>query len=247
MTNNSKKYSASPSAYHGKRQLSIGRRIYYFFCLPILKFFIQALVYSYKVKVICGSNVIEDLVANKQTTAPCYWHEHSFVCLTLISKWLKRGFKGGFIVSPSVDGEVPAKIARSWGAHVIRGSAVRTGASAMIGIHNIMKEGISIVTAADGPLGPKYEFKTGVALMSKIGSAPIIPISCASDRAWRLNRWDNFMIPKPFSKVVIAVGEPHYIPRKCSLIDLEEHRQQVQDEMNNLMSHVKGYISNDRN
>ena len=115
----------------------------------------------------------------------------------------------------------------------------------MMGIHKIMKEGISIITAADGPLGPKYEFKIGVALMAKIGSAPIIPISCAADRAWRLNRWDNFMIPKPFSKVVIAVGEPHYIPKQCSLIELEEHRQQVQDKMNNLMRDVKGFIPND--
>ena len=245
MIDNNKDYSNSPSAYHGKRHLSIGRRVYYFFSLPILKFFIQVLIRTYKVKVIRGSDIIEDLIRNKRTTAPCYWHEHSFVCLTLISKWLKKGFKGGFIVSPSVDGEVPAKIARSWGAHVIRGSAVRTGASAMMGIHKIMKEGISIVTAADGPLGPKYEFKIGVALMAKIGSAPIIPISCASDRAWRLNRWDNFMIPKPFSKVVIAVGAPHYILKQCSLIELEEHRQQVQDEMNNLMREVKGFISND--
>jgi lysophospholipid acyltransferase (LPLAT)-like uncharacterized protein len=53
------------------------------------------------------------------------------------------------------------------------------------------------------------------------------------------------MIPKPCSKVVIAVGAPHYILKQCSLIELEEHRQQVQDEMNNLMREVKGFISND--
>ena len=246
MTENNKENLTSPSSYHGKRQLSLGRRVYYFFGLPILKGLIFAMTITYKVKTIRGHKVIEDLISNKQTSAPCYWHEHSFVCLTLISKWLKNGFNGGFIVSPSVDGEVPAKIAHSWGAHVIRGSAVRTGAVAMMNIQKVMKQGVSIVTAADGPLGPKYEFKIGVALMSKIGSAPIIPISCASDRAWRLNRWDSFMIPKPFSQVVIAVGKPYHIPKKCSLIELEEHRHQIQDEMNNLMNEAKGYLLNDK-
>jgi len=246
MTENNKKNITSPSSYHGKRQLSYGRRAYYFITLPILRVLISVLTVTYKIKIISGQKVIDDLISNKQTTAPCYWHEHSFVCLTLISKWLKNGFKGGFIVSPSVDGEVPAKIAASWGAHVIRGSAVRTGAAAMMSIQKVMKQGISIVTAADGPLGPKYEFKTGVALMSKIGSAPIIPISCAADRAWRLNRWDNFLIPKPFSQVVIAVGKPYDIPKKCSLIELEEHRHHVQDDMNNLMNEAKGYFLNEK-
>ena len=47
-------------------------------------------------------------------------------------------------------------------------------------LHSAMKEGTSIVTAADGPLGHIYQFKSGVVLMGEMGDAPIINIVCAS-------------------------------------------------------------------
>ena len=94
-----------------------------------------------------------------------------------------------------------------------------------------MKNGTSIVTAADGPLGPKYEFKPGVVLMSRIGSAPMIPVACAADRAWYLNRWDNFMVPKPFARIVLAIGEPHPVPSGSSMEELESHRMAMQSAL----------------
>jgi lysophospholipid acyltransferase (LPLAT)-like uncharacterized protein len=30
----------------------------------------------------------------------------------------------------------------------------------------------------------------------------------AADRAWRLNSWDRFIIPKPFARVTVAYGNP---------------------------------------
>ena len=98
------------------------------------------------------------------------------------------------------------------GAEVIRGSANQSGALALRDQHAMMKKGYSIVTTPDGPQGPPYELKTGVMLMARVGNVPIVPVSCAADRAWYLNRWDRFMVPKPFARVVIGVGEPYTIP-----------------------------------
>jgi lysophospholipid acyltransferase (LPLAT)-like uncharacterized protein len=150
-------------------------------------------------------------------------------------EWLHEGFRAGFIISASVDGEVPARIARRWGAEVVRGSAKQTNALALRDIQQIMKNGVSIVTAADGPLGPKYAFKAGVVLMARIGSAPLVPIACAADRAWYLRRWDNFMLPKPFAKVVVAVGEPMTISRDTPVDELEKHRRAMETAINDLM------------
>ncbi|MEC9415714.1 MAG: lysophospholipid acyltransferase family protein [Pseudomonadota bacterium] len=235
-TNQTKTKPNKTTPYHGKRQLSLGRRIYYFFGLLALKLLIKLLTSTYKLEILDQNDVITSLIKNKKVYAPCYWHQHSLVCLTVVSKWLKKGFRGGFIVSPSVDGEVPAKIAKSWGAVVIRGSAVRTGATAMREIHTAMKNGVSIVTAADGPLGPKYQFKSGVALMAKLSSAPIVPLSCATNSSWQLKRWDQFMIPKPFAHIVLSVGDPYEIPKDLTLNELEEHRVRIEDSMNKLMN-----------
>ena len=214
--------------YHGKRRLSIGRKIYYFLGKPILLATIYTLIATCKIRVVDRNNSTEKLLKNTGVFAPCFWHQDLLITLLIVSRWLKKGFKGGFIISPSVDGEVPAQIAKSWGAEIIRGSAVRTGASAMRDIHNLLKQGISIVTAADGPLGPKFQFKMGVVLMAKLGGAPIIPITCSCSRAWQLNRWDHFMIPKPFTKIVVMIGGPYNIPKTSNMSELEEHRNNIE-------------------
>jgi lysophospholipid acyltransferase (LPLAT)-like uncharacterized protein len=229
----------------GRRRMSTGRRIYYFLGLPILRLVVRLISSTYRLEKVIGKDVAERVISDGKVYAPCYWHQHTVLCLLLMRRWVKRGFKGGFIVSPSVDGEVPARIARSWGAEVIRGSAERTGALAMRDIHKIMKNGISIITAADGPLGPKYEFKPGVVLMSRIGSAAMIPIACAADRAWHLDRWDDFMVPKPFARIVLAVGEPHPVPASSSKEDLESHRKSMHDSLMSLMEQSKEALQNE--
>lgn len=153
--------------------------------------------------------------------------------------WIKRGFRACFIVSASVDGEIPARVARSWGAEVIRGSANQAGALAMRDIQQMMKGGYSIVTTADGSNGPIYEFKSGTVLMARIGNVPMVPMACAAEKAWYLNRWDKFMIPKPFSRVVLAVGEPIVVPRGTPPDALEEYRMQMQYATNALMAESK--------
>tara|TARA_Y100000768_G_scaffold76911_1_gene54431 strand:+ start:292 stop:1011 length:720 start_codon:yes stop_codon:yes gene_type:complete len=228
--NNSKE--SSKSDYHGKRRLSIGRKIYYFLGKPILLVTIYTLISTCKIRVVDKNNSIEKLVKNTGVFAPCFWHQDLLITLLIVSRWLKKGFKGGFIISPSVDGEVPAQIAKSWGAEIIRGSAVRTGASAMRDIHHFLKRGVSIVTAADGPLGPKFQFKMGVVLMAKLGDAPIIPITCSCSNAWYLNRWDHFMIPKPFTKIVVMIGRPYDIPKTSNMSELEEHRNNIELKLN---------------
>ena len=158
--------------------------------------------------------------------------------------WVGRGFKACFLVSGSVDGEVPERIARAWGAEVIRGSANQSGALALRDMQKMMQNGYSIVTTADGPRGPKYEFKMGAILMARIAGVPIIPVACAADRAWYLDRWDNFMIPKPFARITAAVGEPYPIPANTPLDALEPHRRNVQAAVMSLMADCESALKN---
>ena len=185
---------------------------------------------------IIGAENIAPYIDSDLVCAPCYWHQHQVVASTLIRSWLRRGFKACFLVSGSVDGDVPERVARAWGAEVIRGSANQSGALALRDMQRMMKKGYSIVTTADGPRGPKYEFKLGAVLMARIAGVPIVPIACAADRAWYLKRWDNFMIPKPFARVVLAVGQPYPVPANTPLDQLEPHRVNVQQAVMSLMA-----------
>ena len=72
--------------------------------------------------------------------------------------------------------------------------------------------------------------------MAIFAGGPLIPCGCAADRAWYLNRWDDFMIPKPFARIVLAIGAPYAIPSDAPLDKLESHRIAVQEAVMSLMA-----------
>jgi hypothetical protein len=221
------------------RRMSSLRCLYYFLGLPVLRGALRLLWWTYRVEKVIGQDVAERILANGEVCGPCYWHQHHILCTILIREWIRRGFKACFLVSASVDGDVPARIAQAWGAEVIRGSANQTGALVLRDMHQAIKRGLSIVTTADGPSGPKYEFKAGAVLMARIVSAPLVPLACAADRAWYLKRWDNFMIPKPFARIVLAVGEPLSVPADTPLDRIDEYRVRMQNAVNRLVEQSK--------
>jgi hypothetical protein len=83
----------------------------------------------------------------------------------------------------------------------------------------------------------------GAILMARVAGVPIIPIGCAADRAWYLNRWDDFMIPKPFARIVLAIGEPYALPPGTPLDGLEPHRKLVQDTVMSLMADSESLLN----
>lgn len=223
-----------------RRSLTIWSWLYYFLGMPLLRFVFYLVNSTYRVQAVIGSEVAEKMLADKdQVYAPCYWHQHHVLCSGLIREWIRRGFHACFLISSSVDGDVPDRIARSWGAEVIRGSANQTGALVLRDMQQAMKRGVSVVTTADGPNGPKHEFKVGAVLMARIGGAPMVPLACAADRVWYLDRWDDFMVPKPFARAVYAIGEPITVPRDLPVNNLEEIRLRMEDATNSLMRRSK--------
>ncbi len=123
--------------------------------------------------------------------------------------------KPGFMISPSVDGEAPTQLAQRYGAHVVRGSGSYTGVRAVRGVYQaIVKEHISALITPDGPRGPRFEFKPGAIFSAQITGVPIVPLAFAAKPARVLGTWDKFVLPIPFSRVVIAVGEAVYVPRE---------------------------------
>ena len=217
------------------RRMSLPRRIYYFLGLPVLRGCVRLMWWSYRIEKIIGEDIATRIVAGKTACAPCYWHQHHLLCTNMIREWIRQGFRACFLVSSSVDGEVPARIARAWGAETIRGSANQTGAIVLRDMREVCRRGVSVVTTADGPNGPRYEFKAGAVLAARIAGVPMVPLACAAERAWYLRRWDNFMIPKPFSRIVLAIGEPLNVPPDTPLDQIEEYRKRMQDSVMSLM------------
>jgi lysophospholipid acyltransferase (LPLAT)-like uncharacterized protein len=151
-----------------RRRMTPLRRLYYALGLPVLRGLIRLLTATYRIEKVIGEEHMAPFIEDGAVCAPAYWHQHHIIGSTLVRAWIRRGFNACFLVSGSVDGDVPERIARSWGAEVIRGSANQSGALALRDQQRMMKQGYSIVTTADGPRGPQHEFKSGTVLMARV-------------------------------------------------------------------------------
>ena len=55
-----------------------------------------------------------------------------------------------------------------------------------------------------------------------------MPFVLNSSRCWKLKSWDEFQIPKPFSKLTLIIGNPLSIPRDADEETIEKLRQQAE-------------------
>ena len=116
---------------------------------------------------------------------PVYWHQHQLFCARYLLEQSARGLKLGFLISPSVDGEIGVMIVSRFGGHVIRGSASHTGARALRDYYDALKnQNVSPSITPDGPKGPRFVFKPGAILLSQMSQRPILPMAYAASRAW---------------------------------------------------------------
>jgi len=122
--------------------------------------------------------------------------------------WHHRGQHVAILVSEHRDGELIARIARSIGYRLIRGSTTRGGGRALLALVRTLETGTEVAVTPDGPRGPAFEFAPGALVAAHRTGAPLLPIAAHADRAWRLSSWDGFIIPKPFARVTVAYGAP---------------------------------------
>jgi lysophospholipid acyltransferase (LPLAT)-like uncharacterized protein len=116
------------------------------------------------------------------------------------------------IVSESKDGELVAVTCENFGHSPARGSSTRGGKKALLEMVRNVKSGIPGALTVDGPQGPAHVVKPGVIELARLAHCAILPMSPYPEKFWVIKKsWDQFRIPKPFSKIVIAIGEPVYI------------------------------------
>ena len=119
-----------------------------------------------------------------------------------------RGEGVAVLISEHRDGEIVARIASSLGFETVRGSTSRGAARALIGLVRTLASGRDVAVTPDGPRGPAKSFAPGTLVAAQRTGASIVPVIAAPRATWRLRSWDSFMIPKPFTRIVIAYGEP---------------------------------------
>ena len=224
------------------RRMTPLRRALYRIAVPLGYTIIRLWWRTARVVAVIGTEHLDAALARAPSLVPCYWHQHQLYCGKFLLEQRARGLTVGWLISPSVDGELGAMLVRRIGGAVIRGSSTHTGARALRDYYQaLVKDAVSPIITPDGPRGPRFKFKPGALLLSQMSGRPMLPMAYAASRAW-LIKWDRFVIPKPFARIVIAIGEPCYVPRVTDAAALERLQEEMQRRLQGLFAAARAAL-----
>lgn len=189
-----------------------------------------------------GLDTLRAMVREHGAVVPVCWHQHLLFCARFLVSRRVKPLKAGFMISPSVDGEAPTMLAKFYGATVVRGSGTYSGLRAVRGAHSSLREGISLTVTPDGPRGPRFKFKPGAIFAAQMSGKPVIPLAYAAKPAFVLKTWDKFIIPVPFGKVCIAIGEPYFPPPDLTSEQMAEVQRELERRMHETFKMAKAAL-----
>jgi lysophospholipid acyltransferase (LPLAT)-like uncharacterized protein len=161
-----------------------------------------------------------------------FWHGRM-----LMGPCLYRAFRGSrrsapyMLISQHADGRLIAFAIRLLGIRSVSGSSSRGGARAVREILKLAEAGSDVGFTPDGPRGPRYECKEGIALVAQKTGLPVYPMAFSTERHWQLRSWDGMIIPKPFSRGVAVIGNPI---RVAVGEDRETARKRIQEALHEI-------------
>ena len=227
----------------GKRKLTPARLLMYRVAVAVGYVLGRLLWASCRMQPPIRIDAARQAVRENQSIIPAYWHQHMLFAVRGLLDLRPEGMKLGFLISPSVDGVAPSMLVQKIGGHVIRGSSTHTGARALRDFYEvIVKQQISPAITPDGPRGPLHEFKPGAVLLSQLTGKPVVLVSVAASRTWRFNTWDSFELPLPFSRVVIAYGEPTRVPRVLNADGLARVQVEMTEKLQALNAEARAAL-----
>jgi hypothetical protein len=137
----------------------------------------------------------------------CFWHQ----CV-LATAFYYRRTGAIIIISRSFDGELITRILRLFGYGAVRGSSSRAGREGLLGLKRVLETGHTAIFTADGPIGPIHQTKMGPIKLAHLTGIPIGAFHFEPRRAWVFNSWDRFMVPKPFTRIVLSWAQWTHVP-----------------------------------
>ena len=158
------------------------------------------------------------------------WHNRLLIFPFVLRRFFSNR-RGAALISASRDGDLLADAIRRFGFDIVRGSSSRLGASAILQLTDVLASGRDVVITPDGPRGPAYELGPGIIFLAQKSGAAVVPINMEYSSCWRLKSWDRFVLPRPFAKICVIVGQPHRVRSTNTVDDFEVERLRLQDAM----------------
>jgi len=166
----------------------------------------------------------------KENYIGALWHNRLLIFPFVLRRFFpNRG--GAALISASRDGDLLADAIKRFDFYIVRGSSSRLGASAILQLTDVLASGRDVVITPDGPRGPAYELGPGIIFLAQKSGAPVVPVNMEYSNCWRLKSWDRFILPRPFSKVRVIIGQSHHVRSTSTPDEFETERLRLQGAM----------------
>jgi len=156
----------------------------------------------------------------------CFWHQCVLPCAIYY-----RSTGATILISRSFDGELIARTLALFGFRAVRGSSSRGAREGLLGLKNVIESGKPVVFTADGPRGPIYQTKMGPIKLAQATGAPIGSFHLQPKSAWIVNSWDRFLIPKPFTRIVVSWSRWMQVAPETRDENLEARRVELNEAL----------------
>ena len=154
---------------------------------------------------------------------------------------LRINMPASVMISRSLDGEIIARIAKTYGSKAIRASGGRAKnkylkKGGMLGFRemlNALKNNENVVQTADIPKGTPRLVGKGIIHLAALSGRPIIPLAVASSRRHIFRKsWDKTALNMPFGRTAICMGSMVNVPAEKT--EYETARKELENELNRI-------------
>jgi len=156
----------------------------------------------------------------------CFWHQCVLPCAIYY-----RSTGATILISRSFDGELIARTLKLFGFRAVRGSSSRGAREGLLGLKSVLESGKPVVFTADGPRGPIYQTKMGPIKLAQMAGAPIGAFHLQPKSAWIVNSWDRFLIPKPYTRIVVSWSRWTHVAADTPDEEFEARRAELNDAL----------------
>jgi len=184
-----------------------------------------------------GLQHLEEIRAAGRQPVMAFWHGR---ILPATFYFRRRGIV--VMTSENFDGEWIARIIERFGYGTARGSTSRGGHRAMLRLVREMEKGKAAGFAVDGPRGPTRVAQPGAIWLAHTTGHPVLPFHLEASRSWELRSWDRTQIPKPFSTVALAIGEPLEVETDATDAEVEERRTELEARLGALEERARAML-----
>jgi len=185
-----------------------------------------------------GLEHYDAIVASGKQPILAFWHGRIMPATYFFRR---RGIV--VITSQNFDGEWIARVIERFGYETARGSTSHGAQRALINLVRAMRDGKPTGFTLDGPRRPARVAQPGAVWLASATGNPVLPFHLEASRHWTTDSWDHTQIPKPFSTVALAVGEPLVVPPETADSALEEYRRKLEARLARLQERAREMLN----